>query len=371
MSEIKTFLILGHRRWARLFAEELCSRVKPNTKIYLIGNPRNNELKRWLQNSGLISRIIISKKIVNIDKKKLAVAFVVNSAYMHEFCVKDLLCRGYNVVCEKPISFSRNRTVKLINLAEKKKLNLFCTNTYSFASYLTKLKDGFLKKKYSDIFVTWTDPKKEIRYNQIKGYDSSVPIIYDILPHVANILYIIIGNFKLRLKNLDIKNGGSKVIIHYQQKKINITIRLERNAAKRKRFIKFISKKSQLNFDFTKEPGLIKKNNNSQFKIDRRWSIRSRPISIMINSVICFFELGKKDSRLNLITSLLGNELIDAVAKKYVDNQIKLLKHQKKYSLRSVVYGLKEFNSIKERTLEFINKNSTLYSLVKNKKNKW
>jgi len=354
-----------------LVAEELCSRANIKTPIYLIGDSKNKELIQWLRNSGLISRIIITKRIIDIDKKKLALAFVINSAYMHEFYVTDLLCKGYNVVCEKPVSFSKTRTIKLINLAAKKKLSLFCTNTYSFASYLKKLKDNYLKEKeYSNIHITWADPKKEIRYKQVKSYDSSVPIIYDILPHVANILYSTIGNFKLKLKSFDIKNGGSNIFLHYHQKKMNIIVKLVRNAVKRKRSIKFISKKNQLYFDFTNEPGFVKKNNDSQFKTDMIWTTKSKPISSMITSVISFFQLGKKDFRLKLTTSLLGNELIDVIAKQYVNNQIRILKNKKKYSRESFSYAYKEFKSIKKRTLGYINKSSILYNLCNSKKYK-
>lgn len=371
MAKINIFLIVGYRRWARILAEELCSRTKIKSPIYLIGDPKNKELTQWLKNTGLTSRIVITKKIINNNKKGLALAFIVNSAYMHEFYVKDLLCKGYNVICEKPISFSKTKTIKLINLAAKKKLNLFCTNTYFFASYLKKLKYDFLKEKnFTNIDITWADPEKEIRYKQIKNYDSSVPIIYDILPHIANILYATIGNFKLKLSNVDIKNGGSNILLHYQKKKMNIAVHLIRNADSRKRAIKFISKKNQLYFDFTNEPGFLKRNNDSQFKLDIEWKTRLKPIPEMISSVINYFELGKKDYRLKLKTSLLGNELIDVVAKKYVNNQIQILENKKMFSKKSYSYAYKEFKSIKKRTAGYIDKDSILYNFSKSKKYK-
>jgi hypothetical protein len=371
MQIIKSFLIIGYRRWARLLAEELCANVKDNSSVCLIGNPHSNKIKKWLNLSGLSSRVKILKEIKPLSTKEIGIAFVVNSAYLHEFTTKNLLKHGYNVVCEKPISFSRNGTVKLIKFAAKKKLQLFCTNTYSFATYLKKLKDVYLKKKsFSDIYITWSDPKKEIRYKQIKSYDSGVPIIYDILPHVANILYATIGNFKLKFNSLNVKKGGSKVSIYYQNKKMNIFINLERNAIRRKRFIKFISPKNKYFFDFKNEPGLISINNQVKFKIDNKWSARPNPISIMINSVISFFELRKKDTRLSLTTSLLGNEMIDIVAKDYVHNQIQFINnHNKnlvKYNRQSITYALKECSSIKKRSMIYLRKKNPLYELILN-----
>jgi hypothetical protein len=371
MQIIKSFLIIGYRRWARLLAEELCANVKDNSSVCLIGNPHNNEIKKWLNLSGLSSRIKILKEIKPLNSKEIGIAFVVNSAYSHEFSTKNLLKQGYNVVCEKPISFSRNSTVKLIKFAAKKKLHLFCTNTYSFATYLKKLKDYHLKKKsFCNIYITWSDPKKEIRYKQIKSYDSGVPIIYDILPHVANILYATIGKFKLKFNSLNIKKGGSKVFIHYLNKKMNIFINLERNAIRRKRFIKFISPKNQYFFDFKNEPGLISINNQTRFKIDDNWSARPNPISIMINSVISFFELGKEDSRLSLTTSLLGNEMIDIVAKDYVRNQIQFINNHNKNLVKKdkqdISYALKECRSIKKRSMIYLKKKNPLYKLTLN-----
>ena len=151
---------------------------------------------------------------------------------------------------------------------------------------------------------------------------------------------------------------------------MHITVNLIRNAVNRKRTIKFISKKNQLYFDFTNEPGFVKRNNNSQFKLDIDWKIKLKPISKMISSVIAYFELGKKDYRLKLMTSLLGNELIDVIAKEYVNNQIRILKNKKKFSKRSFLYAYKEFKSIKKRTAAYINENSILYNLSKSKKYK-
>lgn len=371
MPIIKTFLIVGNRRWARILIEELCFKLKDNTQVCLIGNPQNKELKKWLYSAALSSKVKIFKTIKPLDIKNSGVAFVANSAYLHKSCIKDLLNKGYHVISEKPVTFSKIETVKLINFAAKKKLQLLCTNTYSFASYLKKLKNDYLKKnKYSDIYITWADPKREIRYKQSKMYDSSVPIIYDILPHVANILYATIGNFKLKLNSLDVKNGGSKVSIHYKKKNLNLFVTLERNAIKRKRFIKFISTKNQYSFNFTYEPGLISINDHNPFKLDPKWSIRPKPISTMINSVINFFELKKKDTRLSLLTSLLGNELIDAVAKDYITNQIQFIsnhrKNKKNYNSKKtdIAYALKELESVKNRTVNHVCKNSPLLKLI-------
>ena len=72
MAEINIFLIVGYRRWARLLAEELCSRTKIKTPIYLIGDPKNKELIQWLKNSGLASRIVITKTIIKANNKPIS-----------------------------------------------------------------------------------------------------------------------------------------------------------------------------------------------------------------------------------------------------------------------------------------------------------
>lgn len=371
MSKIKVFLVLGNRRWARIITTELCKKIKKNLQINLLAESNNLEIKKWLYNSGLSSKIKIINSIKALDSKTCGVAFVLNSAYLHQSSIKELLKKGYNIVSEKPLTFSKIETIKLINLALKKKLKLMCTNTYSFASYLKKLKKFYVSKnQISDIYISWKDPKKEFRYHYNKSYDSTVPIIYDILPHIANILNITVGNLKLKLINLYVRNGGSYVSIHYKTKNLNIFTELERNSDKRMRLIKFISLKNQFIFDFKKEPGLISINKGPKFILDKKFSFRHKPIRQMINSVFNFVEKNKKDSRLNLKTSLFGNHLIDITVKKYVDNQIELIKENRsiKFSKKSYSYALKEFKSIKNRARKYLKKNSFLYKIVLNSK---
>ena len=136
------------------------------------------------------------------------------------------------------------------------------------------------------------------------------------------------------------------------------------------RLIKFISPKSQCIFDFKKEPGLISINKKPKFILDKEFSLKPKPISQMLNSVLSFFEKNKKDLGLNLETSLFGNHLIDITVKKYVDNQIELLNKNKsiKCSNKSFNYAMKEAKSIKTRARKYLNKKSDLYKMVLNSK---
>ena len=125
-------------------AAELCAILPVDTIIQMLGDPADLGLQRWLLDSGLGKNIRVSEVFQPCPPKATGVALVINSAYMHKSTVEDAFAAGYNVICEKPISFSKQETLDLISLAETLGLQLFCTNTYLFASYLDRFREGWL-----------------------------------------------------------------------------------------------------------------------------------------------------------------------------------------------------------------------------------
>jgi predicted dehydrogenase len=67
------------------------------------------------------------------------VAFIVNSTYQHRQAIQNAFTDGYNIVSEKPITFSQLDTLNLIAQADNLGLRLFSTNTFLFADYLACL----------------------------------------------------------------------------------------------------------------------------------------------------------------------------------------------------------------------------------------
>jgi hypothetical protein len=370
MATVDIWLVVGTRRWARLMARELCAALPDDTVLYMRGDPVDAELQAWLATSGLGMKIQVGLVLPPCPGGATGVAFVVNSACMHKFSVEEMLNAGYNVVCEKPMSFSRQETLSLIDMAAALGLQLFCTNTYLFATYLDRFrKDWLVGRRFTSLHVSWADPVKEVRFGEAKCYDSSVPLIYDVLPHIANIALATYGEFQAISQGIEVRRGGSEVSIHYRHGKFDIYIALQRNAQHRRRTIAFAGPDNNVMLDFSTEPGSVFVDQMTPVPTDTVWLCKPKPIAAMICSVQKFFESGKKDPRLSPYASLLGNELIDCVSDSYAAQQISLLTGRGKMSdtmhrLEDLNYAGKEVISIAARALPYLSEESPLRKLA-------
>ena len=89
----------------------------------------------------------------------------------------------------------------------------------------------------------------------------------------------------------------------------------------------------------------------------------------MLRSVKACFEDGAVDGRLDAKAALLGNDLMDAVADSYVQQQIDLLAGQLRLQVPAPVmdfaYAAKEAHSIALRALPFLPQDSPLRRLAR------
>lgn len=352
-------------------AAELCAALPFHNAIHMLGNPADAELQAWLSSSGLGAKIRVGASLPPCPAETTGVAFVVNSAYLHKSSIENLLIAGYNVVCEKPISFSQVETINLIDMATELGLQLFCTNTYLFASYLNTFRENWLTgHRFARMCISWADSEREVRYGDTKSYDSSLPLIYDVLPHIANIALATIGPFNALANGIEVRRGGSEASIHYQHGDLDIYVVLERNALQRKRTLAFVAEDCQVMLDFSEEPGVVSVNNTSAVPADPTWQHKPKPIAAMLCSVLKYFEAGKQDPRLSPSASQFGNDLIDSVVDSYVDQQVLLLSDHRKISnaMASTAdreYAVKEAKSIAMRTLPYIGESSPLLRLAR------
>jgi hypothetical protein len=370
MAAVDIWLFVGTRRWARLMAAELCATMPPDAAIHMLGNPADSELQGWLSTSGLGSKILVVASAPPCPAGKTGVAFVVNSGYLHKSSVEDMLNAGYNVVCEKPMSFSELETLSLADMAARLGLQLFCTNTYLFASYLNSFRENWLTgHSFTHMCIYWADSINEVRYGEAKGYDSSIPLIYDVLPHIANIVLATIGLFKAVPNGIEVQRGGSKALLHYRHGDLNIHVTLERNASQRKRTLVFADEDREVLLDFSSEPGVVSVNKMAPVSVDPTWIHNLKPIAAMVNSVREFFEAGKQDPRLSHSASQLGNGLIDSVVDSYVAQQVLLFSAHAEMSNPMISradreYAHKEAESIAKRALPYIGEDSPLRTLA-------
>jgi len=363
MAKVDIWLIIGGRRWAQVLAIELCSLLPNSEEIHLIRDNDTENSTDWLDEGSLKNRVKIVKNPTPCQIGKVGVAFIINSAYLHKATIQSALSLGYNVIVEKPLTFSFKESIQQLNLASKFGLRIFTTNTYQFASYLTIFKEKYLHgNKINEIYINWSDNAGKIRYGQIKKFDSSVPIIFDVIPHIASIIFSILGEISLNSADLTFYKGGSKVKLKFRCNNLIIRADISRNSKTRTRILKVTNETTEFKIDFTEEPGIVTINNSEKICADNNWNLKRKPIAEMLNSVLIFFEKNKIDSRLLPDSALLGNIMIDLIVESYVMHQIDFVIKNGRMLKQSadIKYAKKEIDSIKKRTLKFLHNDSPL-----------
>lgn len=367
------WVIVGSRRWARVIANEVC-KSNSSSLVKMCDDTSDASLFHWIENSPYKDNITVINSIDICPPSKKGIAIIANSAYLHSASIEHALTNGYNVVSEKPMTLSRIETCFLLEKANKFGLKLFSTNTYLFADYFSILKSKYLlNKEVSKIDIRWTDPVSEFRYGQKKSYDSSLPIIYDMLPHIAVIILATYGNFQINKSNIVVCKGGSEVQINLTCDKLLISISLERNSIKRERVIHFFGEALDIKFDFTEEPGRIFLDGYAPIVLNFNEEERRKPIAEMIYSIKKYFQEGVNDERLSSSAAVLANDLIDSVATDYVAQLVSLLKSSKSQNVEESLdfaYMKKELTSLNKRVLPYLCDQSPLHGLIYDHKNK-
>ncbi len=366
MKEIE-WLIIGSRRWARVIADEVCKIQSSQCKVKIFMPRNDSSLPCWQEKSLYKQKLDFVEKLDFCGASKIGVAIVANSAYLHHSTIAKALDAGYHVVSEKPLTFSKKESMALLVKAKLLGLHLFSTNTYYFSNYFRQIKEEWLlHHEISKMEIHWSDPVIESRYGETKQYDSSTPIVYDILPHVAAIILATYGEVEIADSEIHVLNGGSKTKIEFQCSRVDISVFLERNSLNRKRSIQFSGTNFDLAFDFTEEPGKI--NLNKEFvNRDLDYRLKRKPIAEMLHCLRAFFKGGAQDPRLSSDVALLGNDLIDSIASQYVEQQKSFLNLQNQSEsahedYRS--YANKEISSLSERVSQYLSKESPLNQLV-------
>ena len=325
MKKIKQVLIIGHGRWAKVYANEIIKCFGDSIALYFCASRRTEEIKQWANDQQHLSRIQVVDHIPSVVDEGMGIAFIANSAYEHESAIQESLRKGYHVVVEKPFTISSEQSQQVIELAHQLDRAIFSTNTYRFASYLADFKKLLPSDKtITRMDILWTDPGIEERYGERKNYDPRVSIVMDVLPHVVSI-FETIGPFEAAtFRSLQLKRGGAEVDLHFAFGHSESHIQVSRVSDKRRRILTVWHDSICHELDFSTEPGIVTSSKH-KIAVDPSWESKVKPIASMLYSVIDFFENGVEDSRLNVATAIKANRLIDAVLPVYRAQQARYL----------------------------------------------
>jgi predicted dehydrogenase len=319
------------------------------------------------QPGSAVQRVETVGQLARCDDSTTGVALIVNSAHEHRRSVERALDAGYHAVCEKPLTLSRQDSLRLLAHADERGRKLFCTNTYLFADYLRAFRRDWLRgRTFPELELTWADARAEVRHGEAKSYDSGVPVIYDVLPHVASIVLATHGRFDFDRAGIAVEAGGSAVTAQFAGPDLTLRARIARNAARRTRVLRFCGPAGAVTLDFTAEPGVVRVDRGPAVCADPAWPSRRRPIAQMLDSVKAYFAGGELDARLGADAALLANALIDGVAESYVQQQIDFLgaADRERAGVAGSAYAAKEADAIRQRALPELGEESPLHRLA-------
>ncbi|MCS7249854.1 MAG: Gfo/Idh/MocA family oxidoreductase [candidate division WOR-3 bacterium] len=182
--------IVGFGNWGKKIYQTLKS--FSNCEIVAICDKENLKLNE---------KIIITDDYHDLIKRRLDGVIIATPNETHYEIANKFLLSNINLFVEKPLATSYKEALFLINLAQKKNLNLFTGHillyhplTWQFKKYLKKFKDNLrLKIIRTNNFLTHKDSKK---------------ILYDFAPHdISLILFLLEKDFDNFKKKLEINKG--------------------------------------------------------------------------------------------------------------------------------------------------------------------
>ena len=337
--------------------------------IRLLARRDDAELQAWWLQSPFMHRMEIVDSPIPCRSPRVGVALIADSAYSHATSIETALDAGFHVASEKPLGFSLHQTLRLQAKAEAAGLRLFATNTYLFADYLRVFSRDWLKAhRYTDIELIWSDAVAEIRYGIRKSYDSGVPIIHDLLPHIACLVLATHGAIAPKDSKLVVRRGGSEATAQFDCGEVRVSAILSRNGRVRARVARFSGDEGELSIDFSTEPGVVTRGRGEPQPSDLSWPSKRKPLAEMLHGLQVYFSTGLLDERLDLRAARLGNELIDSVVDSYVRQQIAFLGHPGENGSRErgaeFAYAAKESRSIAQRVLPHLPPDSPLRRLA-------
>jgi predicted dehydrogenase len=322
---VKSIGVVGGGRWARVTITVLCGLLKPGTRV-LVASPRNAEgMRLWLSQNELRNHVEVLESWRQLAEARPNAAIVVNAARDHEPAATMLLSASVPVLIEKPIALSARGAEALIALAARQRVLLASALVFRYAPYVHDFAALVADAAPGDLTFEWADPIVEQRYQELKRYDSSLPVLVDVLPHVVAILEA--AGFGSGLHGLQpgVDRGGAAVTLTGQVGNHSCTICLAREADRRRRRIALQRPDQEFSLDFTEEPACLM-HNGTVLNESVSPPASPSPLADMLASFLEAVEGEKTDERLDVGCALECCRILDKILPRYQDEQLAWLR---------------------------------------------
>jgi len=203
-----------------------------------------------------------------------------------------------------------------------------------------------------EMLIVWEDPRDEIRGEDVKSYDASIPVFVDVLPHIFSIIASILNVERVIFSALDVTSGGSETRVELKADRTKVKIILGRNRPSRRRHVE-VRKNSgtRISIDFSLEPGVIRVGSSESIGCSN-WSTCRRPLEEMLSIYVNWASGGIWDKRLNPDLAWDYSELSDRLMP-YYETKLQIWISRQLMSCRSdpelydddMKYALEELSS--------------------------
>jgi len=309
--------VVGGGRWARVLIDVLCGIAPSSVSLSIHSRNNSQAMKDWVLRKGLTGRVEIFSSLPTTGSKKLGAVIIANAAADHEATAIWALNNGYPALVEKPFCLGFSAANQIANLANTQNIYLAAGHVFLFASYIEQFSKLIIEQqKILSIYMQWEDIESESRYGEVKGYDSSLPIYADCLPHLLSILDTFSIGSASKCSKVELFKGGSHVRIHLSYGNIPCVIELARNSGVRQRVIEVKTQNKKIKLDFANEPGSISIDSKVISK-NVSWEDNPRPLAGMLTAFMKASAGGFHDPRLDVSIGIEVVRVIDQVAPLY------------------------------------------------------
>lgn len=353
-------LVVGSGRWAKVIATVLAQILPQDQRIRILSTQHSDQLSRWIQQQAFRNRIDIQREMFPMNLEAPTAVIVVNKASSHFAAAKLALDASLPTLVEKPMALTAPEIENLIAIAEKQQTILAASHVFLFSRYLRTFSE--LVRKCGPITsgeLIWEDTSNELRYGDIKTYDSSLTVLEDVLPHVIPLVEEVCGH-GLRVTGLNIVKGGSQVDVRLNGRGAAWSIQISRDSGKRVRAIHANAEGGSCKLDFSNEPGTIT-TPASSFKADVEWETGLRPMASMLTAFLATTSARKLSPGLSPQLALRTATIIDGLRSTYRDRQTEWLCQMIGSPLsQEIRYALKERNLLDSFSeIKWANTNAT------------
>jgi predicted dehydrogenase len=318
---LKEIYLFGGGRWARVLVGVLCSLPLARYKVIVFSPSNSNNMRQWVLEAGFEQLVDVKSTYPVFQNRKNCVAIIANAAKDHAQAVERCLLAGIPTLVEKPFTLTLAQATTLSHLAAEKNVLLATAHVFLFTRYLKNFSDnvkdvGVIKR----ILIAWEDPKAEVRYGEHKLFDSSLPILHDLLPHVISIIWGVLPDRSFKFHDLKLSRGGAQVAVSLHVGDTLCDIELVRNGIQRKRIMHVYGDGCSTSIDFSVEPGVIEAGGKTT-DADFEWATGMRPLATMLTSFLECAETGVIDDRLKPRIALEAAGLADVAYGEYKQQQ--------------------------------------------------